>query len=123
MGDPCAQAETIQEVRKEVSEVVRALQVVAVQKNEIKHLMEHQRDHRDWLKNHEERLQEIEKKEVNLDNSLGSIKDHEKRIKGLEGKPGEAAVKWYWLVAGGVVGIVATVTGKLIIAAMSGVTT
>ncbi|MCF6180057.1 MAG: hypothetical protein L3J63_11815, partial [Geopsychrobacter sp.] len=73
-------------------------------------------DHRSWLKNHEERLQVIEKQETRLN----SITDHEKRIKLLEIKPAQEASKMFWLIAGGAVGMIVTLAGKLILVAITG---
>lgn len=85
--EPCHHTPAIHKIEEKLDKVVEALQVLAVQKNEIEHLIKTQGDHRAWLKGHEERIQHLEK------------------------RPGESASRFVWLLTGG--GISA-LTGVLI---------
>jgi hypothetical protein len=60
--EPCIQAPTIAKIDHKMDRALSALSELAVQKNEISHLIKTQGDHRDWLQGHERRLQALEKK-------------------------------------------------------------
>lgn len=96
MPEPCSQEKTIEAMASQFTEITKALQAVAVQKNEIKHLLEHQGDHREWLK------------------------DHEKRIQKIEQQPSQAATRWYWMAIAAMVGILSSVGTKIFAAAFIG---
>lgn len=51
---PCGD---IGKINSKVDEIIKALQIVAEQKVEIKHLVETQRDHREWLLSHQREIQ------------------------------------------------------------------
>jgi hypothetical protein len=56
MTTPCVQYPAIDSIGRKVDTLIDAVQVLAVQKNEIEHLIKTQGDHRDWLKGHESRI-------------------------------------------------------------------
>lgn len=89
--EPCQQTTAISQISSKIDRLAEALQVLAVQKNEISHLVRHQGDHREWLKGHEKRLQDLEKRPE------GSAK-HEQRIDALEKRPGDSASRLFWVV-------------------------
>lgn len=60
MSQPCIQAPIIEKIDKKLDQVMDALQVLAVQKNEIDHLKTDHDSLRQWVKGHEVRLQVVE---------------------------------------------------------------
>ena len=60
MSDPCIQAPAISRIDEKLDKVMSALQVLAVQRNDIDHLGRDQSSLREWVKNHEKRLQDLE---------------------------------------------------------------
>lgn len=96
MSDPCSQSDAIKELHDEIHSLAETLNTVAVQKNEIGHIVERQTEHRNWLMAHGERLRK------------------------LESQPSEVVQKMYWLVIGGTVGMIASVFGKAILAGTVG---
>jgi len=77
----------------ELKSISKALTELAEQKKDIEHLLEHQRDQRSWLKNHEERIQEIEK--IQAACGVTQLKDDVKKVKS---KPGEVALTLIYTV-------------------------
>lgn len=60
MPEPCIQAPTILRIDEKLDRVMEALQVLAVQKNDIDHLSKDQESLRKWVITHEARLQKLE---------------------------------------------------------------
>lgn len=60
MPDPCIQAPTIGRIEEKIDKVMDSLQSLAVQKNDIDHLKTDQVSLRNWVKNHESRMQALE---------------------------------------------------------------
>lgn len=87
MSEPCSQLPSIEKIQTKLDQMLEALQVIAVQKNEIEHLIKTQGDQREWLKGHERRIQDLEK------------------------LPGDNASRFIWLLYGGGV---SSVTGILV---------
>lgn len=78
-GIPCIQGPAIAKMDSKLDKVIEALQTLAVQDTKINHLTDTSRDHREWLKGHEVRIQVLEK------------------------LPGKTAGKALWMLGGGVV--------------------
>lgn len=75
----CQQAPSIKKLDEKMDKALDALVSLGEQKVEIQHLIKTQGDHRDWLKGHEARIQQ------------------------LELQPGKVSSKFAWLLAGGAV--------------------
>lgn len=60
MPEPCIQAPTIGRIEEKIDKVMESLQSLAVQKNDIEHLKDDQNSLRNWVKNHETRMQALE---------------------------------------------------------------
>jgi len=93
MGSPCVQEPAIKLMGEQLAELGKTLATIAVQKNEIEHLVKEQIEHRTWLRTHETRIQAMEK----ID-----FADHEERLKAIETKPAKSASTFFWLVVAGV---------------------
>jgi hypothetical protein len=103
MTTPCVQYPAIDSIGRKVDTLIDAVQVLAVQKNEIEHLIKTQGDHRDWLKGHESRIQAIERRGdmvVTLDDIGRTIKEVDSRLRTVEGGPGKLAGRVIWLQLG-----------------------
>jgi C4-dicarboxylate-specific signal transduction histidine kinase len=82
----------IRKLHEKMDRIGEVLQVVAVQKNEIEHLVRTQEDIREWLKAHEKRLREVEQ------------------------RPGNSASKFAWMLLSGGLSIFTGVSGAVITA-------
>lgn len=82
-GIPCIQGPAIAKMDSKLDKVVEALQTLAAQDVKINNLTETTRDHREWLKGHEVRIQVLER------------------------LPGKTASKTLWMLGGGVVTVMA----------------
>jgi alanyl-tRNA synthetase len=98
---PCEQNDMINRVARqqegmaqELKSISRALTEIAEQRKDIEHLLEHQRDHRSWLKNHETRVQELEAVQ-----RACPIADIKSDMTTLRDTPGKLAAKVLYLVA------------------------
>lgn len=87
MTTPCEQAPTIDKMDRKIDRVVELLAQLRGHQIEIQHLVEHQKDHQNWLKAHEMRIQALEK------------------------APGATATRAMWLLYGGAV---STTTGIIV---------
>jgi len=81
------------DMKRELENISLVLQELAAQKKDIEHLREHQADHRSWLKNHEERVQAMEKKHEAC--NIGELK---KDVKALRQTPGDKALQFLYAV-------------------------
>ena len=63
---PCEQAIEIGKINNKVDKVIDALQIVAEQKVEIKHILETAREHRDWLLGHQEDINDLKQWRASL---------------------------------------------------------
>lgn len=61
VGISCMQGPAIDKMDKKLDKVIDALSTLAVQDTKINHLTDTSRDHREWLKGHEVRIQVLEK--------------------------------------------------------------
>jgi len=108
MASPCVQEPAIKLMSEQLAELGKTLATIAVQKNEIEHLVKEQIEHRTWLRTHETRIQAMEKVD---------FIDHEERIKAIENKPAKSASKLYWLVVAGVLSCLSgLISGAMLIA-------
>ncbi len=69
------------------------LQELAAQKKDVEYLRGTQREHREWLKGHEARMQELEKVQ-----QACNIKDLSKDVKVLRYAPGVVAMRFLYAV-------------------------
>jgi hypothetical protein len=100
MADPCTQGKALDKIDRKVDGLVEAVQALAVQRNEIEHLIKTQGDHRDWLKGHEARLQAIERRADLagvIEDLTATSKALDTRLKIVESRPGIYAGKILWL--------------------------
>lgn len=74
---PCQQTDAFEKINEKLDKFGEALLVLAVQKNEIEHLEKTQKEEREWLKG------------------------HENRILALEKQPGDSASRFLWMLCGG----------------------
>jgi hypothetical protein len=81
MTTPCIQGPTIDKMDEKLDQVILTLQTLAVQKNEMEHIVKGQSDHHSWLKGHEVRIQILER------------------------TPGNIASKFLWLLVGAMITI------------------
>lgn len=108
MASPCVQEPAIKLMGEQLAELGKTLATIAVQKNEIEHLVKEQIEHRTWLRTHETRIQALEKVD---------FIDHEERIKAIENKPAQSASKFFWLVVAGVLSCISgLISGAMLIA-------
>lgn len=108
MASPCVQEPAIKLMSEQLAELGKTLATIAVQKNEIEHLVKEQIEHRTWMRTHETRIQALEKVD---------FIDHEERIKAIENKPAKSASKLYWLVVAGVLSCLSgLISGAMLIA-------
>ena len=77
--EQCRQEPSIKKLDEKMDKALDALLALSEQKVEIQHLIKTQGDHREWLKGHETRIQQ------------------------LELQPGKVSSRFAWLLAGGAV--------------------
>jgi hypothetical protein len=111
MASPCVQEPAIRLMGEQLAELGKTLATIAVQKNEIEHLVKEQIEHRTWLRTHETRIQALEKVD---------FIDHEDRLKVIENKPAQSASKIYWLVVAGVLSCVTGIISGAMLLAFKG---
>lgn len=103
MGEPCKQEPIIHimntrqtAIDEKLDHLVKTMESIAAQRVEIQHLAEQGRDTRQWLKDHETRLQVQERKP----DPGKEIKHLEGRVDDLEKQPGKNAGKALWMFYG-----------------------
>lgn len=108
MASPCVQEPAIKLMSEQLAELGKTLSILAVQKNELEHLVKEQISQRTDLREQDRRIQALEKVD---------FVDHESRIKDLENRPAKSASKFFWIVATAGVGCISGIlSGAMLIA-------
>jgi len=81
-------------IEQELKSISEVLQELAAQKKDIEHLLVGQQEQRGWLKDHETRMQSVEKKQ-----EACPINSLTEEVKILRTKPGDTALKFLYAVS------------------------
>jgi len=111
MGSPCVQEPAIKMMSEQLAELGKTLATIAVQKNEIEHLVKEQIEQLTILRDHDLRIRTLERVD---------FADHEIRLTAMENKPAQSASKFFWVMVAGVFSCASGIISGVILLAFKG---